>query len=367
MRVLQLITQDRGGPVDHAVDVAGELARLGHDSHLAGPRGAYATAVTARGATWHELAVPSKFDALGLRRVDALLTALGPDVVHCQDRRAGLFGRIAARRRGVPSAYTLHGASDSLAHLVTGNAQVVPPRRRDAIAYHGGERWLARMSRSTVVVPCAALGRYAVEHAGLPEDRVRVVPNGVAPRWFRARTDRPGEPVTAVWLGVMEVVKRVPALVRAVADVPDLRLVLVGDGPERPAVQRTVDRCGLAERVRFAGFLDDPRPALTAADLFVLPSAAEACPMALLQAMACGLPVVATAVGGVPEIVRGGVDGVLVPPDDPGELRDALLVMSKEPALRESAGASARRRVADDFSLARTVARLLDIYAEGAT
>lgn len=367
MRVLQLVTQDRGGPVDHAADVAVELARLGHDSHLAGPPGGCAVAADGHGVTWHPVTAPAKGDVRGWVRIDALVGRVRPDVVHCQDRRAGMIGRLVARRHHVRAVYTMHGVADSLAHLVPGNLAIAPARRRDEVAYHAGERVLARLAPGPVVVPCAALGRYATEHVGIPAARVRVVANGVGDEWLqRQRAPRPGEPPTAVWLGLMNPVKQLPDLVRAVADVPDLRLVLVGDGPQRGEVQWLIAAHRLDDRVVLAGYRDDPAPLLAAADFLVLPSAAEACPMALLQAMALGLPVVATGVGGVPEIVRDGRDGLVVPAGAPGELRDALLLLSKDSGLRAAMGESARGRVAARFTLRRTVAGLLAVYAEGA-
>nr|WP_278260002.1 glycosyltransferase family 4 protein [Nocardioides convexus] len=161
----------------------------------------------------------------------------------------------------------------------------------------------------------------------------------------------------------MEPVKRVPDLVAATARLPQVRLTLVGDGPERERVEAAVAAAGSAERVSFAGFQADPAPYLRAADVFVLCSAAEACPMALLQAMACGTPVVATRVGGVPEIVRHGVDGFLVDPGQPEQIRSALGWLAADLPLRRAMSVSARRRVLERFGAERMVEDLLGVYA----
>jgi glycosyltransferase involved in cell wall biosynthesis len=215
-----------------------------------------------------------------------------------------------------------------------------------------------------VVTPCQALATYAREHVGVPRDRVHTVPNGVAARWLAeghgVRTDH--APVRATWLGVMAPVKRVPDLVRAAARVPGLELELVGDGPERARIEGVVAATGSGPRVRLTGYQADPSPYLHGADVFVLPSAAEACPMALLQAMACGVPVVATRVGGVPEIVRDGVDGVLVDPGDEDQLTAALALLVGDPALRRTLGRAGRARVAERFGIEHSVRSLVSIY-----
>jgi glycosyltransferase involved in cell wall biosynthesis len=365
MRVLQVITQDRGGPVDHAVDVAVELAALGLDSHLSGPPGAYPGRLAGTGATWHELAVRTKHDVAGARQLGRLMRSVQPDVVHLQDRRAGLHGRVLARVLGLPSVYTLHGVADAAAHLIPGNLRVAPLSGHAGAARTAPESVFARLLPGRIVTPCAALADYAIRRVHVPPRSVTVVPNGVGPQWFRPRrrTDRSGA-TTVAWLGVMAPVKRVPALVRAAAGVAELRLLLIGDGPQRPDVERAIAECGLRDRVELTGFVDDPYPLLARASAFVLPSAAEACPMALLQAMAAGLPVIASAAGGIPEIVRHEVDGLLVPTGDDTALRGALRRVVQDAELRSALGCAARQRIAEGFTLRSCTERLVAVYED---
>lgn len=365
MRVLQLVTQTRGGPVDHAVEVAVELAGLGHASHLVGPPGDHLAAASRAGVQVHTAEVRRKSDIAGARAVAAVIARVRPDVLHLQDRRAGLVGRAVAVRRAIPSVYTVHGVPDELATLVPGNLPVEPTRLRDRWGYLGLERLLAAAPRSAVVTPCRALTTYVREHVGVPGDRVHTVPNGVAPVWLASdppTRSGPDRPVRATWLGVMQPVKRVPDLVRAAARVPDLELELVGDGPALGRVRAAVAATGSTDRVLFAGYRPDPLPHLQRADIVVLPSAAEACPMALLQAMACGVPVVASRVGGVPEIIRDGVDGVLVEPGSVDQLTDALAHLAGDADLRRRLGAAGRARVAERFAIGRNVRSLVSIY-----
>lgn len=366
MRVLQLITQDRGGPVDHAVEVAVELARQGLHSHLAGPPGPHLAAAAEHGVSVHVAGIDRARDLRGARAVARVLDEVRPDVLHLQDRRAGLVGRALARSRSLPSVYTLHGVPDQLAGLVPGNLSIAPARARDRLRYLRLEALLARTPRSAVVTPCRALADYAQTHVGIPADLVHAVPNGVGPAWLApdpAAAERdPSGPVRVTWLGLMQPVKRVPDLVAAVDRVPGVHLRLVGDGPERPRIEAAVASAARPNRVSFAGFHADPATILRAADVVALPSAAEACPMALLQAMALGVPVLATRVGGVPELVRDGIDGVLVDPGDVDRLTHALAGLAADAELRRRLGASGRRRIRDHYRIDRTTRALVDVY-----
>ncbi len=349
MRVVQLLTQPSGGPADHAADVAVELAARGHEVVVVMPDGAAAARVDAAGIERHRHTMGGKADLGGARDVHRLLRHLRPDVVHAQDRRAGLLARALRQ----PVVYTLHGAPDGLSDLVPGNARVAERRRRDRLYYLHAERRLGAVGRT--VVASEALRTYAVAHVGLPEDRVDVVPNGVDPaRYAVARTGGAG----VLWLGLMVPVKRLDVLAAAMALLPEHAASFVGDGPSRPLVPANV---------ALPGFADDVRPWLATADVLALPSAAENCPLVVLQAMAAGVPVVASGVGGVPELVEDGVTGLLVPPDDPAALAAALRDVLRDSGLRERMGAAAKARVAQRFTLARCVDGLLASYARVAS
>jgi glycosyltransferase involved in cell wall biosynthesis len=350
VKVVQLLTQATGGPADHVADVAPLLAARGHDVTVVMPDGAAATRLDLAGVRRVPVAVRHKADVSGVRHLVRVLRGARPDVLHCQDRRAGLVGRTLGRTAGARGVvYTLHGVPESLGPLVPGNLAAAPVRRRDRLYYLTLERWLARAGGGRVVVPSEALARYVTEHVGVPASSVDMVRNGVdTARFHPATAPRDGGGVRLVWLGLMVPVKRLDVLLAALRDVPAMTAVLAGDGPLRAEVQR--DALPLGDRVELPGFVADPAPLLAGADAFVLPSAAENCPLALLQAMATGLPVVASRVGGIPEVVTDGETGLLVPPGEPAPLAAALRSLA-DPALRARLGGNARAHAEQHLSL----------------
>jgi glycosyltransferase involved in cell wall biosynthesis len=152
-----------------------------------------------------------------------------------------------------------------------------------------------------------------------------------------------------------------PAVIR---EVPEVRVLIVGDGSERPRLEKLADRLGVASCVYFAGNRVDVPDQLLAMDVFVLPSLFEGLPLAILEAMAAGRPVVATAVDGVPEIVKDGVTGFLVSPGNPAQLARALVRLLRDPRTAARFGDAARQR-AQDFSTDAVVDRVLDAYGVG--
>jgi glycosyltransferase involved in cell wall biosynthesis len=146
----------------------------------------------------------------------------------------------------------------------------------------------------------------------------------------------------------------------------DVHADVVGDGPKRIALERIAVELGIAQRVTFLGSIgqDDIREQYRRADVFCLPSFAEGVPVVLMEAMAMGLPVVASALMGIPELVEHGVSGFLVRPGRADELQDALAAMAADPALRAAMGGAARRRVLEAFSVERSARELERIFRD---
>jgi glycosyltransferase involved in cell wall biosynthesis len=209
--------------------------------------------------------------------------------------------------------------------------------------------WTRRADR--VIVPSRYLARW-VAGWGVPAEKIVVIYNavepvdGVEPLPVPLKT-----PIKAVTVGRLIPLKRVDGLLEALKELPDLGLVVVGDGPERPRLERRARELGVSDRVYFAGQRSKKEALglMAACDLFVLNSVHEGLPHVVLEAMALGLPVVATAAGGTPEVVRDGETGVLVP-SRYGTLGASLSALARDPALRRRLGRAARQWIGERLS-----------------
>jgi len=143
---------------------------------------------------------------------------------------------------------------------------------------------------------------------------------------------------------------------------PAMELWLVGDGSLRPEVERQVQEAGLQERVRFLGLRKDVPKLLAQADMLLLPSDWEGVPLVVLEAMAAGKPVVATRVGGIPELVEDGLTGILVPPQDPQALAAAIVRLVQDAELRRKMGEAGRRRALEQFDIRKTARQYEKLY-----
>jgi len=231
---------------------------------------------------------------------------------------------------------------------------------------------------AAVIVNAQAIKTFMIEHVGARPERIRVIPNGVELDRFRPR--REGDPdLRRELLGsngsllvgsVMSLsAKKNPGvLVAAAADVarrmPGVRFVLAGEGSLRGEIERQAGSLGLGERFRLLGLRDDVPELLRALDILVLPSGREGLPNVVLEAMACGVPVVATAVGGTPELVVEGRTGSLVPPGDASRLASAIMEMASDPERLRSLGAAAAEHVRSAYGMDAMVSRTIQLYDE---
>jgi L-malate glycosyltransferase len=241
----------------------------------------------------------------------------------------------------------------------------------------------AVLSSDAVTTPSLWLRELARDVLSLPPTvRVDVVPNFVDPDVFHPLEDGPGElpvlfpdvdwndrhrPAVLLHASNFRPVKRVGDAVRALAQVRRSRpavLVLVGDGPERDAVEALASSLGCRAAVGFAGERRALGSLFAHADLFLLPSAQESFGLAALEALASGVPVVASRVGGVPEVVSHGKTGVLVPSGDPAAMAGAVLALLGEPSRRAAMGRAARAAALARFQPGPLVARVEDLYRE---
>jgi glycosyltransferase involved in cell wall biosynthesis len=197
--------------------------------------------------------------------------------------------------------------------------------------------------------------RPIVVHAGV-ESPMEFHPENKAPR----TTTVIGAACRLVPLkGLLELIRAVASLQ---LEFPGLRLEIAGTGPQREDLEIEIGRLGLAGRIRFLGWQQDLRPIFRSWDIFAMPSLDEGLPIAVLEAMAQGLPIIATSVGGLPELIEDGRTGYLVPRSDVAALARCLRLLILDPERRRAMGAAGRERVRDHFSAARMVAEIAAIY-----
>ena len=279
-------------------------------------------------------------DLVGFFELVRVLRRERPDIVHANSSKAGVLGRAAARLAGVPiRIFTVHGWAFS--------------------AYSGASgrlyRWADRAVRplTTVAICVSERERSAGVEAGTCDpERTVVIPNAVdvssAPQ---AAPEHEKAQIVAV--GRLKPPKDFLTLLRALAVLPrgTFEAVIVGDGPDRTRLAREIDELGIEESVQLLGERSDVPALLAESDVFVLSSKSEGLPVSVLEAMAAGLPTVASRVGGVPELVADGEQGLLVPPGDVGALAAALARLIAEPATRRRLGDAARARAEAQFGL----------------
>lgn len=261
---------------------------------------------------------------------------------------------LASELSGVPFSFTLHGPDIFFApehwrlDEKIARAQFVACisnfARSQAMLYSAGEHW----------------------------SKLHIIHCGIQPERYRA-TSEPGTG-RLVFVGRLAAVKGVAVLLQALAkarqSAGELSLTLIGDGPERASIEAEVRRLGLGEVVTFTGYLGQDAVAehLQSASALVLPSFAEGVPVVLMEAMAAGLPVVATRVGGVAELVADGVSGVIVAPGDEDALAQAIITVATNPDLACEMGSKGREIVVRDFEItaeAQRLGELIEAYHQG--
>jgi glycosyltransferase involved in cell wall biosynthesis len=347
-----------GGEIAGGQIVALQLARAardaGHEVAFVSPsEGPFVELARHEGFAADVIPLAGALDLAAIARLRRRLR--GIDVVHTH---AHFSVNVAARIAGRLASARV------LAHMHIENAFRAGPTRHLQVALDNAT---ARLCFAIVAVSDAT--RAALVRQGYPADRVVTVRNGID-------AAEPTQPVrladgpTVLEVARLAEVKGQRVLLAALRDV-DATAVLVGCDLERGGayeaeLRREAERLGVAERVVFAGQRDDVPGLLAGCDVLCLPSTAEGLPLVVLEAMAQAKPVVATAVGGTPELVVDGETGLLVPPGDARALAEALGTVIADRELARRLGDAGRRRVLAEFSLSAMTDRVLGLYA-GAT
>ncbi len=345
---------DAGGTERQMIELARRLDRSKFDLHFAcfHRRGAWLPLAESASSSIAEFPIsgfrkPSTVRQA--RRFGAWLVERGISVLHTADLYANIFGLPAAAAAGVPAR-------------IANRRDINPQRTIGLIALQR-----AAYSCAHLVVANSRAAATRLRHEQVAAARVRVVANGIDVSAYPARrNDGPIRRIVTV--ANLRREKAHEVLLEAAAMVmprfPEIELLFAGDGPRRSDLETIARKHGVDGRTRFLGHREDVPAILASSDLFVLPSRSEALPNAVLEAMAAGLPVVASRVGGLPELIDHQRTGVLVAPDDPRALGFAMLDLIQWPEHAHALGRQAREAIVRDYSFDRMVAGFEELYLD---
>ena len=262
---------------------------------------------------------------------------LRPDIIHTRNAEAFFYGAAAAKLSGLPVIHSEHG-------------RVFPEKWHRALV----QRVMLRGVAAAFAVS-KQLADDMVTQIGVPPGLFQVLYNGVDLEKFATRTPRETrEKLTIGSVGRLVAVKNYDLLLRAAAQLPpelNWQVVLIGEGPERSRLETTIGELGLRERVKLLGHRDDVKDLLSQFEIFVLPSLSEGMSNTLLEAMAAGVPVVASDVGGNREIIDAGLSGLLFPSGNIEAAADAIRTLATDPQLRARMAAAGSDRAEQKFGM----------------
>jgi glycosyltransferase involved in cell wall biosynthesis len=379
IRVLRVIARlNMGGPALHVTYLARGLASRGYETTLVAgdvARGEESMAFVAERAGVEIVPLPGLSrelsplrDAVAAWRVAQIIRRVRPDIVHTHTAKAGAVGRMAALLAGPGRrpvvVHTFHG------HVLRGYFG-----RVGTLLFRAIETVLARTTDRLVAVSPAVRDELVALRVA-PERKFSVVRLGIElePRVrfdgdaaeVRRRHGIGADKFVVGWFGRMTAVKRTEDLLTMLAGVRergvDALLLLVGDGDDRERLEQRAHDLGLARSCLFVGYQEDVAPWYAICDAVVLTSASEGTPVTIIEALAAGRPVVATRVGGVPDVVEEGETGFLVRPGDTHALAERLEILARNPERRAAMGAAGRERVLRRYAVDRLVDDIDALY-----
>ena len=300
---------------------------------------------------------PHSFDVPWLVRVYRLLKDRGIHLMHSHEFATNVYASLLSRVTGIPVVTTAHGKN------------YYGDKWRRRLAY----RFVAR--QSVMVAVSNDLKRFLAQRVGIPPGRIRVVHNGIDLSRYKAQQSchavRAELGISASQrvigtVGNLFAIKGQTYLLRAckalASTYPNFVLLVAGEGEQLGALKKEASDIGIAGNVKFLGFRNDVPALLQSMEVFVFPSLSEGLPLSLLEALALQKPVVATNVGGIPEIVEDGVTGYLVPPRNPEALVDKILLLLHNPQIAANMGRAGRKKVEEDFGLEQMVLKYQSLY-----
>ena len=380
IKILRVIARlNMGGPALHVAYLTEGLTKRGYDTtlvagSLARGEDSMAFVADARGVEVVRIdelgrEISPLRDLMATIRLARLIRKERPQILHTHTAKAGTVGRVAARLAGSRKppivVHTFHG------HVLRG---YFGPVR--TLLFRLLERWLAAGTTALIAVSpqvrddLVSLGvapreRFVVIRLGIELDE-RVAPEENGRGESRRYLGIPGDRFAVGWIGRMTAVKRTDDVLIAFKSLRDSGvdavLCMVGDGPDRLPLEQRAHELGVARDTVFLGYQEDVAPFYAAFDVLVLPSGNEGTPVTVIEALAAERPVVATRVGGVPDVVRDGEDGFLVEAGATEDLADRLGRLARDPALRARMGKKGRERVLPRYAVKRLVDDVDELY-----
>jgi glycosyltransferase involved in cell wall biosynthesis len=311
------------------------------------------------------LLVPNLRHPANLPRLVRYLRAQKPDLIHTQLEFADILGNIAAKLLGIPCVSTLH----TLDNPEEGKAH-----------WRNIFKWtVLRYFCSRIIAVSESTRQHHLRFGKLETNKIITIYNGIVLSAFgeldsneiregRLSINLDPDSTVLVTVAVLRELKGIQYMIEAmellVKHTPDLRYLIVGDGKYGDNLKDLARRKGLEKHILFAGQRSDIRMMLGISDVFVLPTLTEALPTVLMEAMAAKKAIVASEVGGVPEMVTDKVNGLLVPPADPSALATACITLMEDKALRERLAMAGYKTSQEHFNIFKQIATLEDLYQE---
>ena len=335
-----------GGSERHLLTLLPALAERGVDVSFVGlddPAGVLEPFYAELAVPYERLRAPRDLDPALALRLARTLRELGPDIVHTHLVHADVYGALTPGTRLVSTKHN--------------------PDPFRAGPFRFVERALARRAARVIAIS-NAVARFCIEQVGLPAEKVEVVHYGLddLPRaWAENPPIELGEPLLLA-VCRLEPQKGLETAVRALAAVPEATLLVLGEGPERPALESLASSLGVRDRLVLPGRVGDVAALYRRADLVVHPARWEGFGLAMLEAMLAGKPVIAARAGSAPELVDDGRTGLLIQVDDSGALSQAVGELLADRERAETMGRAGLDRAHDEFSVARMAERTIALY-----
>ena len=303
-------------------------------------------------------------DLSGFKNLVAYIRTHKPDVIHTQLEASDVFGTLAAKLLRIPSISTVHTLD-------------VPSKKRRTY-WRNLVRWIILRVLSRRVIAVSKITRQLYIELGVHKEKLITLYNGIDLSLFTTNETKsarkkdilhlPSGSIVITTVAVLREPKGIQFMLMALPDIlkviPNAFYVIVGDGGYRESLERLAKTLGIQDRVAFLGHRTDVPAILSASDLFVFPTLQDALPTVLFEAMAAGLPIVASEVGGVPEILQNEQTGILIPPADPSRLVDACLRLLRDEELSDRIRISARKIVKERFNIRKQAESLSNLYSQ---